>query len=224
MRPSHASGRATRSLAGLLVCLPVCLAAATACGAAQPTGQATSTAVPSAEPSPSQPAGTSSPGGTPGPGESPPADQSPPAQPAPTGTAEVDVEREGMEPALVTGVRYATHPAYDRIVVDLKDGMPGYSVEWVDELVQDGSGKPLGVNAGAYLQITLTPANAHTQKGDPTWKGGPIFHAGLANVDSVVKTGDFEGRVGVGLALDRRAGFRVSEQRDPYRLVIDVAH
>ncbi|GAA3129671.1 AMIN-like domain-containing (lipo)protein [Nonomuraea salmonea] len=153
-----------------------------------------------------------------------PSSSGPAAQPGPTRTAEVEVDRGGMEPAVVTNVRYAAHDTYDRLVVDLRGGIPGYDVKWVDGFVQDGSGKPIDVRGGAYLQLTLFPAHAHDDEGEPTWGGGPVYAAGLGNLTKVVRTGDFEGRVGIGLALDRRAGFRVTEQGSPDRLVLDVAH
>ncbi|MFB4266488.1 hypothetical protein [Nonomuraea sp. GTA35] len=143
---------------------------------------------------------------------------------APTSTAEVDVDRSGMEPAEVTGVRYAAHDTYDRLVVDLKGDIPGYSVKWVDELVQDGSGKPIDVHGGAYLQLTLFPANAHDEEGRPTWSGGPVYPARLGTLADVVRTGDFEARVGIGLVLSKRAPFRLTEQGSPSRLILDVAH
>lgn len=142
----------------------------------------------------------------------------------PTGTAEVDVDRSGMDPAIVTGVRYAAHDTFDRLVVDLKGGIPGYNVKWVDELVQDGSGRPIDVPGRAYLQLTLFPAHAHDEEGTPTWGGGPVYTARLGNVTDVVRTGDFEGRVGIGLVLDRQAAFQLSEQGSPDRLILDVAH
>lgn len=142
---------------------------------------------------------------------------------SPTSTAEVEVERGG-EPVLVTAVRFAAHDGYDRVVVDFDGDVPGYRVTWVDELIEDGSGQKIDVTGGAYLHVDLTPANAHTEAGKPTWTGGPIFQADLGNVQSVVKTGDFEGHVGVGIVLDHRAGFEVKEQAGPNRLVIDVAH
>ncbi|MBF8185382.1 hypothetical protein ITP53_06445 [Nonomuraea sp. K274] len=140
----------------------------------------------------------------------------------PTSTAEVDVPREGVEPALVTGVRYAAHDTYDRLVVDLEGGIPGYNVKWVDQFVEDGSGKPMDVHAGAYLLLTLFPANAHDEEGEPTWGDGLIYQADLGNLTSVVRTGDFEGRVGIGLALAKKAPFQVKELDN--RLILDVAH
>ncbi|MER6175409.1 hypothetical protein [Streptosporangium sp. NPDC001681] len=142
----------------------------------------------------------------------------------PTSTKEIEVERTTVASPAVTGARFGRHQGFDRVVIDLNGEVPGYTVRWVPELVQDGSGDRIDVKGGAYLQLTMSPAIAHTEAGKPTWTGGPIFQAQLGNVQSVVKTGDFEGVVSVGIVLDRRAPFRVLEQKNPNRLVIDVAH
>ncbi|MGV9596581.1 AMIN-like domain-containing (lipo)protein [Streptosporangium sandarakinum] len=147
-----------------------------------------------------------------------------PGQKPPTGTREVEVERDLDESPIVTGARFAEHDGFDRVVIDVKGALPGYTVRWVPKLVQEGSGDPIDATGGAYLEVRMRPAAAHGGSGKPTWMGGPIFQAGLGNVQNVVKTGDFEGVVGVGIVLDHRAGFRVTEQRKPNRLVIDVAH
>jgi hypothetical protein len=194
MRPSSPSGG--RSSRFRLVVPLACLAVLTACGSSPETARLES------------PTATST-GAAPGPD-------------TPTNTAEVDVRRDGMEPAVVTGVRYTAGDTYDRLVVDLKGKIPGYSVKWVDEFVEDGSGEPMGVQGGAYLQLTLVPANAHDSDGYPTWKGGPVYPANLGNLTDVVRTGDFEGRVGIGLVLARRAAFQLREQSG--RLIVDVAH
>jgi hypothetical protein len=136
----------------------------------------------------------------------------------------VKVDRTPAVPPLVTGVRFAGHEGYDRIVIDLKGAMTGYTVRWVDGLFEDGSGKPIGVKGGAYLQIGLFPANAHTESGQITWAPPPVVKTGLANVFTIAKLGDFEGTVGIGLVLNRKAGFRVLEQSSPSRLIVDVAH
>ncbi|SDK22752.1 hypothetical protein SAMN05421874_10656 [Nonomuraea maritima] len=147
-----------------------------------------------------------------------------PAPDAAMSTAEVEVERGGTEPAVVKAVRYASHGTFDRLVVELDGGVPGYTVRWVDELVHDGSGRPADVSGGAFLQLTLFPARAHDEQGRLTWKGGPVYPAKLGNVSDVVRTGDFEAQVGVALVLGRKAPFKVTEMGSPNRLVIDVAH
>jgi|GEM_PF-2670337 len=142
----------------------------------------------------------------------------------PTSTKEVEVDRAVSTQPIVTGARFAEHQGFDRVVIDLKGELPGYRARWVPELVQDGSGDRVDVKGGAYLQLTITPAVAHTEAGQSTWKGGPIFQAQLGNVQNVVKVGDFEGVVSVGVVLDRKAPFRVLEQKSPNRLVVDISH
>ncbi|WP_424529172.1 AMIN-like domain-containing (lipo)protein [Sphaerisporangium viridialbum] len=142
----------------------------------------------------------------------------------PTGTKQVEVKRAPARPPLVKGVRLAAHQGYDRVVIDLLGARTGYTVGWVKQLIEDGSGEPVDIKGGAYLQATLTPASAHTEDGKPTWGRTPMFQPDLGNVTGVVRIGDFEGVVTVAIVLRHRAGFRVSEQSNPSRLVIDVAH
>ncbi|WP_248965468.1 AMIN-like domain-containing (lipo)protein [Sphaerisporangium perillae] len=144
--------------------------------------------------------------------------------PPPTSTGQVRVTRTPARPPLVKGARFATHQGYDRVVIDLQGEKTGYTVDWVRKLYEDGSGKLIDIKGGAYLQVMLTPANAHTEDGKPTWTRSRVLRPGLANLRTVVRSGDFEGVVTVALVLRRRAGFRVIEQSDPYRLVIDIAH
>ncbi|WP_084963729.1 AMIN-like domain-containing (lipo)protein [Thermoactinospora rubra] len=208
MRHSRIAG-AVAGLVGL-----VGLAVLAGCGTAGPGGTTGTSSATATAPAPATAEGST---------PADPARPSPAALPVPTSTKEVKVTRGG-EPALLTDVRFARHDGFDRVVIDFRGEVPGYTVEWVEEFVEDGSGRELEVPAGAYLHIRLHPANAHTDDGEPTWPGGPIFKADLGNVRSVVRTGDFEAYVGVGLALDRRAGFRVRELTGPDRLVVDVGH
>jgi hypothetical protein len=144
--------------------------------------------------------------------------------PAPTSTKPAKVKHNPGRPPLVKGARLAGHQAYDRLVIDLQGAMTGYTVDWVKQLVEDGSGDAINIKGGAYLQVTLSPANAHTEDGKPTWGRSAVVGSGLTNLRSVVRAGDFEGVVTVALILRHRAGFRVIEQSAPSRLVIDVAH
>ncbi|WP_433222805.1 AMIN-like domain-containing (lipo)protein [Microtetraspora malaysiensis] len=148
-----------------------------------------------------------------------------PGEPAPpTSTKPVTVSRHPAKPPTVTGVRFARHAGFDRVVIDLSGAMPGYSVAWTDKLIHDASGDPVGLAGGAYLQVRITPAAAHNRAGDPTWTGPRQVAANLPNVRHIVNNGDFEGIVSVGLVLARKAGFRVLAQSGPSRIVIDVAH
>jgi hypothetical protein len=122
---------------------------------------------------------------------------------------------------VVAGVRYAGHPegGYDRFVIDLRGGPPGYSVRYVPAVVADGSGKPVAVPGHAFLLITLTPAQAHTDAGAVTVTG--VHRIGLPMLTSYAVAGDYEGHVSIALGLDATAGFRVGELSD--RIYVDVA-
>lgn len=144
--------------------------------------------------------------------------------PVPTKTKQVEVKRSPAKPPLVVKARLAAHQGYDRVVIDLQGDRTGYTVGWVKQLIEDGSGFPIEIKGGAYLQATLTPASAHTSDGKPTWGRTPMLAPELGNVRSVVRAGDFEGVVTVAIVLRHRAGFRVIEQANPTRLVIDIAH
>ncbi|MEO3808811.1 hypothetical protein ABGB17_07390 [Sphaerisporangium sp. B11E5] len=145
---------------------------------------------------------------------------------APTSTKPVKVTRAPERPPLVTGIRSAVHAqgGFDRVVIDLRGARTGYTAGYVKQVVQDGSGEVVPVPGKAFLQVTLTPAQAHTESGEPTLGRTPVLNADLTNVRSIVPVGDFEGVVTIAIALRHRAAFRVFDQRDPARLVIDVAH
>jgi hypothetical protein len=122
---------------------------------------------------------------------------------------------------VVSGVRYAGHPeaGYDRFVLDVTGGLPGYSVRYADAVVADGSGQPVDVPGHAYLLITLTPAQAHTDAGRVTVTG--THRIGLPMLTAYAVAGDYEGHVTVALGLDRVTGFRVGELSG--RIYVDVA-
>ncbi|MER5650016.1 hypothetical protein [Streptosporangium sp. NPDC002524] len=205
-----------RTLVSLALISPLLLAAG--CGSATQT--ATPSPADSAGPATTAPA---DPVTTPLPTSSTPSTVAAGLLP-PTSTKEIEVDRAIETQPTVTGARFGRHKGFDRVVIDLKGDLPGYTARWVPKLVQDGSGDAVDVKGGAYLQLTITPAVAHTEAGKPTWTGGPIFQTKLGNVRNVVRTGDFEGVVSVGVVLGRKAPFRVLEQKNPYRLVVDIAH
>ncbi|MFC4531414.1 AMIN-like domain-containing (lipo)protein [Sphaerisporangium dianthi] len=224
--------------------VPLALLAA-ACGTAPGSGAsvsgtpAASSASPAvsgptaASPEPDTSSGAPSPAGTPsGQGSAAPSSPwvtrtptaGPSDPPLPTSTRRVAVARDPERPPLVKGVRFAGHAGFDRVVIDLQGAKTGYSVDWVRKLYEDGSGKLVDLKGGAFLQVTLKPANAHTEDGKPTYPRRPVLRPGLPNLVGIARTGDFEGVVTVALALRERAGFRVTEQSEPTRLVIDIAH
>lgn len=130
-----------------------------------------------------------------------------------------------MVRSAVLRLRAGQHACFDRLVIDLGMGAePGYRVEHVARIVQDPSGKVIGVRGGAKLHIkVLAPASS----------GFPANGHELAKVDGfrtfrqVVDAGSFEGVSSVGLGVRARLPFSVPALKGPghqSRLVIDVAY
>jgi hypothetical protein len=136
------------------------------------------------------------------------------AQPAGAATAQ-------STPTLVA-VRAGHHLGFDRVVFEFRDGLPSYTVRPVDQLVEDGSGRPVELAGTANLEVVFHGANAHDGSGRPT-VSPRRFSPGLTTVKEVAQIGDFEAVVSYGLGLDHQAPFKLLELSNPPRLVVDVS-
>lgn len=122
-------------------------------------------------------------------------------------------------PTLVD-IRAAHHPGFDRIVFEFAGGLPSSrQVRYVDELIADGSGRPVRIAGQAILQVRFEPADAHNRNG-PTVRGRTAF--ALPNVMTAVRSGDFEAVTTYGIGLAKRTRFQVRTLQNPSRVVIDV--
>jgi hypothetical protein len=130
----------------------------------------------------------------------------------------------------VTNVRTGQHYCFDRMVVDLSGPAPGYTVRYVPQIVQDGSGFTIPVRGNARLQVTVR-APSYDNNGNPTFN--PSNKTELSNVApyqtfrQVVWAGSFEGQTDLGIGVRARLPFRVFTLDGPgsgSRLVVDVAH
>ena len=122
---------------------------------------------------------------------------------------------------VLTNIRSAAHSTegFDRIVFDFQGALPGYEVRYVSEVVEDGSGRTVTMPGRRFLQITLRPAQAHTDAGAVTAPRAQTLNYPMLKAYAIV--GDFEGVVSVALGLDDVVGFRVGEL--PGRIYSDVA-
>jgi hypothetical protein len=145
-------------------------------------------------------------------------------QSAPTSTKTRTVERSPQPTPHVVGVRTGEHKAFDRVVIDLKGGAPGYTVGYVRQVHEDGSGKAVETRGHADLLIRLTPANAHHENGSPTYDGPKRFTVNYPSLREVAFAGDFEATVAIALGVREKSGFRVLTLTDPTRIVVDIAH
>ena len=122
---------------------------------------------------------------------------------------------------VVVGVRYAAHSGegYDRIVVDIRGALPGYSVQYVNQVRADPSDLPVAVPGRRFLLIDLTPAEAHENDGSELVTG--VHRLGLPMMRGCAVVGDYEGHVSIAIGLDDVVGYRIREL--PGRIYLDVA-
>ncbi len=142
---------------------------------------------------------------------------------APT-TIEADVAEAAGAGALLVDVRVGGHTTFDRVVFEFDGPRPGHRVEYVDEVVQDGSGEPVPLKGRAFLQATMAPAAAHDDQGAPTFPGPPPSVANLAALRDLADAGDFEAVLTWGVGLAARTPFRTLRLTNPSRIAIDVTH
>ncbi len=151
--------------------------------------------------------------------------------PAPTlsGAATTPVSRPPGDGGfgLLTSVRLAGHPGYDRFVLEFRDAVPGYQVGYISgSPTADPSGDLVEVEGSAALWIRLEPASGWDLVGapdEPTYTGPDRVAGDTVRVTEAVRTGDFEAVLSWVLGLDGEAPFLVTELSNPPRLVVDVA-
>ncbi|AKF79354.1 hypothetical protein MFUL124B02_02970 [Myxococcus fulvus 124B02] len=140
-------------------------------------------------------------------------------------TEAVSLDRRDVPQATLRSVRAGAHPDYDRVVFEFEGTqLPGYRIEYTKEpAVQCGSGDPVTLAGKGQLQVSFTPAKAHTDAGEPTVATRELKPA-LPVLLELERTCDFEGEVTWVLGNKSNAPFRILELREPTRLVVDVKH
>ena len=131
-------------------------------------------------------------------------------------------------PARLTAIRAAAQQGFDRIVFEFAGNtIPGYSVKFVDEAVNCGSGQDVtaflggGTAPAAILEVDMRPADAHNEQGQAT--APRDLSPGLETIKRAFGTCDFEAVTTYAVALSAEQPFKVSTLNDPARLVIDIA-
>jgi hypothetical protein len=126
----------------------------------------------------------------------------------------------------ITGLRYATHPTFDRVVITVSGKLPSYRTHYDAKFYYDGSGAAVPIRGG--LGITFHPAYAHRNDGTSTYSGPRIARPGFPTLKAVAFTGDFEGYVNFAFGLScngsTKAPYRVLRLHEPQRIVVDFKH
>jgi hypothetical protein len=140
----------------------------------------------------------------------------------PENTARQMAVNSGEWGLVFTDVRVAEHEGFDRIVLEFTGtGIPGWTVNYVDEAVLDGSGEVVTLGGDAILDIY---ASGTTWPGSNYYSGPRQFEPESGgDVNEVHVGGTFEGYTQVLAGIDGDpVPFRVFALTDPSRLVIDV--
>lgn len=122
----------------------------------------------------------------------------------------------------VIDLRYAMHPRYDRVVIDIRGYIPGYRTSYHRTFTYDGSGATVPIRGG--LQIVLRPAYAHNSAGQSVYDGPKLVRPRFPQLKAIAMTGDFEGQVSFAFGLADHAYYRIFRLHDPQRIVIDFRH
>jgi hypothetical protein len=142
---------------------------------------------------------------------------------APWQSAPISASHEVPVPPVpvVTAVRVAQHPqcGYDRVVLDIRGGVPSYTVTYVRQVIADASGHTITMPGARYLVITLRPAQAHSDAGVATVTAG-VRQPGYPALASWALAGDVEGVVKIAMGLSGQMQIRTGELAG--RIYIDV--
>lgn len=135
-----------------------------------------------------------------------------------------------MVAAPLQNVRAGRQACFDRLVFDIAGPRTGFHVEYVTQVTADGSGEPVPLRGGAFLQVVVR-APGHDDAGNPTYSPANrrelVDVSGFRTFRQVAFAGDFEGQTTFGLGVRARLPFRVFTLAGPgsgSRVVIDVAH
>lgn len=135
------------------------------------------------------------------------------------------VERSVTGVAVLRDLRVARHDGFDRIVMDFgTDAVPGYRIAYIDRPVrQCGSGNVVALAGDAWLSISVEPAHAHTDAGEPTVQERERAPR-LPTVLELKMTCDFEAITEVVAGVTSPERYRTFTLESPMRLVIDIRH
>ncbi|HEX2168232.1 MAG TPA: hypothetical protein VHG09_13445, partial [Longimicrobiales bacterium] len=139
--------------------------------------------------------------------------------------ADTEVARPNARAALLREIRTARHNDFDRIVLDFgADAVPGYRISYIDSPVrQCGSGNPVPLAGDAWLSVTVQPANAHTEEGEPTVRERERAPR-LPVLLELKLICDFEAMVEIVAGVESPEQYRSFVLKSPNRLVVDIMH
>ncbi|WP_329189437.1 AMIN-like domain-containing (lipo)protein [Actinacidiphila glaucinigra] len=154
-----------------------------------------------------------------------------PAAACPTGWGSLPKSATDADLGALRDIRTGRHDCYDRVVFDVPTAGTdaiGYTVQYVDAVHQDGSGRVIPVSGGAIIEIRVAAPSYDPETGAATYPGRAgrtlpgVDLTGYRTFRDARFASSFEGDTQVGLGVRARLPFRVFQLPD--RVVVDVAH
>ncbi|HEY6060486.1 MAG TPA: hypothetical protein VIV10_07875 [Gemmatimonadales bacterium] len=127
--------------------------------------------------------------------------------------------------AVLQAVHAGREPGFDRVVFEFSGpGLPGYQVQYATEPIRAcGSGAPVSLDGADHLLVRFESAQAHDSMGHVTAADRALAPR-LPEVLELKLVCDFEGQVAWAIGLAARRPFRVLEDSQPPRVIVDVRH
>jgi hypothetical protein len=122
--------------------------------------------------------------------------------------------------AFVDAIRTGSHPGYDRVTVEFKNGQAdsiSISPQAGTTFHQAPSGKADTLAGKNGILVIIRGADAHTE-----YSGVRDIKTSNPSLAEVRVLEDFEGQISLGLGLKQAACYRASVLANPVRLVIDT--
>jgi hypothetical protein len=132
----------------------------------------------------------------------------------------------------IVNIRAGQHACFDRLVVDVSGrARPGYTVQYVNQVLSDPKGATVPLSGGADLQVVVRAPAYNITTGASTLasagRSNMVKVNGFRTFRQVAWAGSFEGVTTIGLGVRARLPFRVFTLVGPgnqVHLVVDVAH
>lgn len=121
-----------------------------------------------------------------------------------------------------TQARVATVSGAERITFAFEGDLPGYRVEYVDEVKRCASGESVSLRGSAFMLVTFEPAAAHDDAGKVTVPATKIRGFGSVVLEMELVC-DFEGQVQWAVGVVDNQPFTVTTAQNPSALIIDVS-
>ncbi|MEE1928304.1 hypothetical protein V1J52_08865 [Streptomyces sp. TRM 70351] len=123
----------------------------------------------------------------------------------------------------VLDIRTATHPGFDRLVVDLGSGaLPQWQVTTQDTPLQDMEGRTVPISGSSYLQLVLNGAQTFDTDYANTFEGPRHEQIDLPTLKGHAVVFSMESDTLIGLAAGEYASVEVFTLTAPNRVVIDL--